>query len=115
MLRSRERALYEIAKSVAKEQEEQIKQNALWGIKNSETELSELKSKLKEIEAATGISLDRWTPSERIVNRLKCANSLNIIEREIDHIKWGSKELMEDAQKIQDAVNLINNEKDGVE
>jgi hypothetical protein len=107
MLRGRERLVSASAANVTKEREDQIKRSALHGVKNSERQLSELREKLEEIKAATGISLDDWAPTREIIDRLNAAKSLELIARNVRFIEMGAKELTSCAEKIQSAVDAI--------
>lgn len=113
MLRGRERVMLENAAKVSKQREEQIKRNAIWGVKNAETELTKLRNRLSEIKAATGIALNDWTPAREIIDRLNAANSLEIIARNVRFIEKGAKGLEKDVQEIQSAVNAIREARTG--
>ncbi len=118
MLRGRERVTATSALQITKEREEQIKRSALWGVKNAEEELKELRSKLNDIKISTGISLDRWTPTSSIINRLNTANSIEIIARNVQFIQGDAKDLLRHAEKIQsEAESMIaqEGEKGGAE
>jgi hypothetical protein len=108
MLRGRERVVLESAHKVTAEREEQIRRNTLWSVKNSETELAKLRETLKEIKDATGISLDSWMPTRQIIDRLKAADSLELIARNVRFIERYAKDLQHDAQEIQSAVATIH-------
>jgi hypothetical protein len=107
MLRGRERTVLENASKISAESREQIRRDAIWGVKQSENELIKLREKLLEVKDATGISLDIWTPTETIISRLKAADSLEIIARDIRFMERYAKNMVEDAQQIQVAVNAI--------
>lgn len=107
MLRGRERAVTESASRVSAEREEQIRKNAVWKLRNSEDELKQLRERLAEVKEATGISLDSWTPTRQIIDRLKAADSLDIIARNIRFVEKYAKEMMMDAQEIQAAVETL--------
>lgn len=107
MLRGRERTILEAAAKVTAEREEQIRKSAIWGVKNSETELKNLREKLAEVKAATGISLDVWTPTHSIINRLKAADSLDIIVRNVRFIERNANVLIKEVEEIQAAVDAI--------
>lgn len=107
MLRGRERVVLASAHKLTAEREEQIRQNALWSVKDSARELANLRERLKEVKDATGISLESWTPTQRIIDRLKAADSIELIARNVRFIETRAKVLMEDAQEIQSAVNAI--------
>lgn len=108
MLRGRERLVLDSAAKVTKEREEQIRRNALWGIKNAEEELTRLRERLDEIKTSTGISLDGWTPTRQIIDRLNTAQSLEVVAGNVRFIKRYAEEMMQDAQKIQAAVDAIH-------
>lgn len=107
MMRGRERAVLNAAGNVTKDREEQIKRSALWGVKNAEGELERLREKLNEVKSATGISLDKWEPTRQIINRLNAAKSIELIARNVRFIERTAKDLMKDAQEIQNAVDVI--------
>jgi hypothetical protein len=107
MLRGRERIVIASAKKITAEREMEIRKSALWGVKDSERELRALREKLAEIKTATGIALDTWTPTQKIIDRLKSAASLDVIARNIKFIEGGAQELIKDAQEIQSAVEVI--------
>jgi hypothetical protein len=107
MLRGRERTVINAASKVTADRERQIRRDALYGVKNAEKELHNLREKLTEINAATGISLDTWEPTRQIIDRLNAAKSLDIIARNIRFLEKSAKGLMEDAQEMQTAVNTI--------
>lgn len=107
MLRGRERVVLESANQLTAEREEQIRQQTLWRVKNSEAELKGLRTRLAEIKDATGISLDSWTPTQHIVDRLKAANSLDLIARDVRFLKRSVEGMVQDAQEIQTAVDAI--------
>ena len=108
MLRGRERLANDAAAKVTAEREAQIRQSALWGVKNAEQELSKLREKLNEVKTATGISLDNWTPTREIIDRMNAATALNLIARNVRFLQNEAKCLMQDAQKIQSAVDMIH-------
>lgn len=107
MLRGRERSICNAATKVTKDREEQIRRDTLYRVKNSENELKRLREKLNEIKVATGISLDVWTPTRQIIDRLNAANSLEIIARNVRFIERCAEGLTKDAQEIQSAVDMI--------
>ena len=69
-------------------------------MKNSEQELTELKKQLTEIEIATGIKLNKWTPSQKIIDRLKVAESLDTIGRNLKTLTYDSNNIVKDAENI---------------
>lgn len=115
MLRGRERLMLDAASKVSKDREEQIRRDAIWGAKNSEEELKRLQEKLASIKDATGISLDNWTPPARIIERLKAADSLELITRNIRFIGKSADSLLQDIQEVKDAADMLCGMKGEVE
>lgn len=107
MLRGRERLVLDAASRVSKDREESIRQSAIWGTKNSEEELKRLREKLASVREATGIALDSWTPTERIVERLKAADSLELITRNIRFIGKSADSLLQNIQEVKDAADML--------
>lgn len=108
MLRGRERVTLMSAAQVTKEREAQIRRDAIYGVKSSEEQLRKLREKLNEVKTATGISLDDWTPTRRVIDRLKAADSLDLIARNVRFIERSAKEMIRDVQDIQTAVDAID-------
>jgi hypothetical protein len=113
MLRGRERVVLESAHKVTAAREEQIRQNTLWSVKNSEQELNKLREKLAEVKAATGIELSDWRPAQDIIDRLNAARYLDIVAKNLIYLKNCAKELTDDAQKIQSAIDTIYANEEG--
>jgi hypothetical protein len=92
---------------VTAEREEQIRKETLWRASNAEDTLKKLQEKLEVIKARTGISLDTWTPSQPIIDRLNAASALEVITRNVQAIERSAKALLEDAMEIQAAAGEI--------
>lgn len=107
MLRGRERVVLESSYRVTAEREEQIRQQTLWSVKDSTIQLENLRQKLAEVKEATGISLDGWEPTKRIVERLKAADSLDLIARNVQCIQRSAEGMVQDVQEIKSAVKAI--------
>ena len=67
-----------------------------------------MQDKLAEVKAATGISLDNWTPTQKTINRIKAADSLDIVSRNVKYIERDAVELVNRAKIILTAVAEIN-------
>lgn len=89
MLRGRERIIEAHARKISEEAREQIRREALCGVKNAENELARIRGKLDKIKAETGIDLSEWVPPDRIIRRIKAANALDEIA---DQVHWVNRE-----------------------
>lgn len=107
MLRGRERAAVKAAENAAKQAEDEIRRRVLAGVVNSEEKLKVLCEKLEEIKAATGIELDTWKPTSDIIERIKLAQSLKVVPRKLEDVKWHVTRLLENVQEIQSAVDSV--------
>ena len=105
MLRGRERHMEATARQIADSRAEEIKRNALWMVKNDSEELKLLEKKLAEIHEKTGIELNKWTPTDDIIQKLKNASALNVIARNVKHLEYDAKRFFEIAEKIKGAVD----------
>lgn len=112
MLRGRERAVYETARKITTEREEQIRHETRWKANSAEKDLVRLREKLTEIKNSTGIALDDWTPTQSVIDRLNAVTSLEIITRNIRFIEKSAKGLLEDAQEIMTAASAMRSGKE---
>lgn len=112
LLRGRERVVAEEAKIITAEKEKQIRRNAIGGAKKAEDDLKQLREKLVKVKESTGISLDDWTPTQMIIDRLKAVDSLDLIASNVRHIERYAKNMMDDAKEIQTAVDMIHTVKE---
>lgn len=108
MLRGRERAVREAGREEAAKKEAEIEHRFRYLAGDASKELEALKRSLETIREKTGISLNRWSPTDEIIKKLNAVAQLNIISRNIPTITWEAKSMLETAEKIKKAVSEMN-------
>lgn len=107
MMRGRERILSELKSRLTQEERENIKRQVLFGTKNAQAELDKIRTKLKEIQEQTGISLYDWQPTEEIINRLNAVKSVKTVTTNVKYIQRVAANMLKCSQEAYDAANQI--------
>jgi hypothetical protein len=74
---------------------------------SAERELDDLQTKLHEVFDATGIMINKWNPTDTIIDRLKAAESLDLISRNIRWLLRSAESLFDEAKEIKKAAELL--------
>lgn len=109
VLRGRERLVASKAGKITAAREERIRTDAQWEARSAVNQLKQLRDKLALVRDQTGISLDDWHPTESMIRKLKAAEQLEIIARNVMSMERIAKDLTADIGEIQKAVSEISN------